>query len=253
MPKSNGNSAKYVYGVVRAKRRSQLKQSGINDAPVSVVASKGLGALTSDIPTDYLEAGREELLTHSRVLEKALKKRGVVLPMRFGVVMPDEKAVRDELLAAHRPELEAQLDEMDGKVEVNIKGIYEEEAILREVIAETPEVAELREDIRGKPEDATYYERIRLGELISEALSEKRAEDEREIVDRLLGYALQVDVGQPVHERMAVNASFLVERERLDEFDRAVDELGEKAAERIRLKYTGPLPPHSFVELAMEA
>jgi hypothetical protein len=50
---------------------------------------------------------------------------------------------------------------------------------------------------------------------------------------------------------MAVNASFLVERDGLSAFDRAVDALGEEQAGRIRLRYTGPLPPHSFVELTM--
>jgi hypothetical protein len=252
MAKSNG-SAKYVYGVTRSKRGSRPKQSGINEEPVRLVTLEGLAALTSDVPADFLEAGREELLTHSRVLERALEGGDAVLPMRFGVVMPDEDAVRDELLAPYRAELEAQLDEMQGKVEINIKAIYDEGIILREVLAENPEVADLRAAIQGKPEDATYYERIRLGELVAQSLTAKRAEDEREIVDRLLANALRVEVGEAVHERMAVNASFLVDREGLERFDRAVDELGEQQAGRIRVKYTGPLPPHSFVELAVEA
>src|SRR3954447_17754244 len=130
MAESNGSTAKYVYGVVRAGGDAGPKDTGINDEPVVLVAGQGgLAALTSDVPDGPLEAGREELLTHSRVLERALEK-GVVLPMRFGVVMPTEGSVREELLAAHREELEAQLDEMDGKAELNVKGIYEEEAIL---------------------------------------------------------------------------------------------------------------------------
>jgi hypothetical protein len=252
MAKSNGSAAKYIYGVVRAKHKAPSKQKGISDEPVRVVSLEGIGALTSDVPDGPLEAGRDELLTHSRVLEQALEA-GVVLPMRFGVVMPDEGAVRDELLAPYRKDLEAQLGEMDGKAEFNVKGIYEEQAILREALAENKEIAGLREAIQGKPEDATYYERIRLGELIAEALNVKRADDERAIVDRLLPHALSVEVGEPVHERMAVNASFLVALDGLDAFDRAVDELGEEQAGRIRFKYTGPLPPHSFVELTVEA
>ena len=251
MAKSDGEVAKYVYGVVRSSGGSRPKQKGIDDKPVSVVSDKGLGALTSDVSEGPLEAGREELLTHSRVLERALES-GVVLPMRFGVVMPGEKSVRDDLLAAHREELEAQLEEMEGKVELNIKGIYEEQAILREVLEQNSEIAELRELLQGKPEDATYYERIRLGELVAEALTAKRADDERLIVDWLLPHALSVEVGEPVHERMAVNASFLVERDKLDDFDQAIEKLGSDHAGRIRFKYTGPLPPHSFVELAVE-
>jgi hypothetical protein len=251
MAKSNGNAAKYVYGVVRARRSSRLKQSGINDQPVQVVALKGLGALASDVPDGPLEAGRDELLTHTRVLERALQK-GAVLPMRFGVVMPNEGAIRDDLLTAHREELESQLDAMDGKVELNVKGIYDEQTILREVLEESKEIAGLRDYIQGKPEDATYPERIRLGELVAEALTAKRAEDERLIVDSLLPHAMSVEVAQAVHERMAANASFLVERNRHDDFDRALDDLASKQGGRIRFKCTGPLPPHSFVELSVE-
>jgi hypothetical protein len=252
VPSSNGDTAKYVYGVVRARGAALRGVKGINDEPVVIVKSEGLGALTSDVPDELLEAGREELLTHSQVLEKAFE-RGEVLPMRFGVVMPDDEAVCEQLLTPHRAELEEQLAEMDGKVEINIKGIYEEDAILREVLVEDPEVIGLRQAIKDKPEDATYYERIRLGELVSEALGGKRGEDERAIVDRLLPCVVAVEVGEAVHERMAVNASCLVERDRLETFDQVVDALGEEQAGRIRLRYTGPLPPHSFVELGIEA
>jgi hypothetical protein len=245
-------TANYVYGVVRARSKSSAKLKGINGKPLRLVTSGGLGALTSEVPDGPLEAGREELLAHSRVLEHAIS-RGVVLPMRFGVVMATDSSVRQDLLEAHGEELERQLDEMDGKVEVNIKGLYEEQSVLREVLEQNPEVAELRGSLQGKPEDATYYERIRLGELVAELLSEKRMVDQQRVVDRLSQHALAVDEGEPMHERMAVNASFLVDRAQLAEFDRVVDELGSEEAQRIRFRYTGPLPAHSFVELSVEA
>lgn len=251
MAKAKKTAAKYVYGVIHSGD-APSKLVGIYDKPVSRVCSERLAALTSDVPDDFIEAGRDELLTHSRVLEQALEQ-GTVLPMRFGVVLPDEQAVREELLAPHSEELEAQLRDMDGKVEINLKALHDEETILREALAENPEAAELRQSIQGKPEDATYYERIRLGELISQALDDKREQTGPAIVDRLSPYAVAVQVGDPVHERMALNASFLVERKNLEHFDKAVDELGEEQGGRIRLRYTGPLPPHSFVELEMAA
>jgi len=250
--RAGGKTAKYVYGVVRARSKSSPKLKGINGKPLRVVASGGLGALTSEVPDGPLDAGREELLAHSRVLEQAIR-RGVVLTMRFGVVMPNETYVSQDLLEAQRKELEGQLDEIDGKVEVNLKGLYEEESVLREVMEQNPEVAALRDSLQGKPEDATYYERIRLGELVAEALIEKRAVDQQRVVDRLAEHAVAVDTGEPMHERMAVNASFLIDQDRIGDFDRAVDELGSEEAQRIRFRYTGPLPPHSFVELSVEA
>jgi len=225
---------------------------GIHGRPLRRISSRGIAALVSDVPDEPLEAGRDELLTHSRVLENAAE-RGVILPMRFGVVMPSSSSVREELLAAHRDELEAQLEEMSGKVEVNVKGIYEEQEILREMLEESPELTGLRDVIRGQPDDATYFERIRMGELVSEGLALKRASDEREIVDRLSPSALATELGQAVHERMAVNASFLVDRDRLADFDRALDKIAAEQGDRIRFRYTGPLPPYSFVELSVEA
>jgi len=62
-----------------------------------------------------------------------------------------------------------------------------------------------------------------------------------------------VEVGKQMHERMAVNASFLVEEARLREFDAELDRVAESHGGRLQFKETGPLPPHSFVELALEA
>jgi hypothetical protein len=250
MSATKTDTAKYVYGVVPGSGASPPPGPGIDDAPVAVIPHGGVAALASDVPGDFLEAGREELLRHSRVLEETME-RSVVLPMRFGVVLPDEKTVHQRLLDPYGEELEAQLEAMKGKVEITIKGIYDEAAILREVIAENRSIAKLKEAIQGKPEEATYYQRIELGELIAAALEEKRAAAAPQVIDRLAGLAVDVRVGAPVHERMAVNASFLVERSRLEEFDRVVDQIGAEQAGRIQLKYTGPLPPHSFVELGI--
>src|SRR3954451_248402 len=244
-------AGKYVYGVVRANGRAKPKGKGIAGKPLKVVAGNGLGALTSDVPGDELEAGREELLTHSRVLEEALGD-GVVLPMQFGVVMPDEDTVKAELLDAHREALEAQLEEMSGKVEMNVKAIYDEGAVLREMLEENPDIARMREKIQGRSEDATYYERINLGERIVGALGEKRDAYERAFLDMLAPRALEVEVSQPMHERMAVNASFLVPEDQLKEFDVELERIAKSQDGRLRFKATGPLPPHSFVELQLE-
>jgi len=239
---------KYVYGVVRARDDAGVRAEGVAGGPVNLVSENGLGALTSDVPGTELRSGRDELTTHARILEEALEG-GVVLPMRFGIVMEDEESVRRDLLTRHHDELAAQIEELDGKVELNVKGFYEEDVLMREVVESDPEIARLRESVHGQPEDATYYERIRLGEMVAEAVEARREQDSEGILARLSPLAIAVDRGDPVHERMAVNASFLVERARLDDFDDAVDDLGREQADRIRFKYTGPLPPHSFVDL----
>jgi len=238
---------RYVYGVVRGDGSTPAVK-GIAGAPLELVDAGEVAALTSVAPAEYLEAGREDLLTHSRVLEATLEQ-GTVLPMRFGVVVPDDETLRGRLLEGHREELLAQLAEMDGKVELTLKGVYDEAAILRELVAGDREIGYLRNAIAGKSEAATYYERIRLGELVAAAFAARQERDSAAVVEELRPCAVAVRVGEPIHERMAVNASFLVERSGQPKFDRAVDEIGKREAGRIRFRVTGPLPPHSFVEL----
>lgn len=242
--------ATYVYGVLDENSKPPATE-GIDGAPLHQVTSNGLTALVSDLSDQELVMGREEMTTHARVLEQAVE-HGTVLPMRFGVVMEGEDAVKEELLDAHHELLERQLHELAGKVELRVRAIYEEDALLREVVQEEPQVARLRQSLQGADEDATYYGRIELGELVAAAVERKREADAAAVLDALTPRALDVQVGDPSHERMVVSASFLVDRKTIEQFDQAVDSVGQAQEGRMRLKYVGPLPPHSFVSLESE-
>ncbi len=243
--------SKYIYGVVPA-RAEPPSARGIGGAAVGLIAGDGVAALASDAPDGELAMGREAITTHARVLEAA-HASGTVLPMRFGVVMDDETQVVDRLLGARREELLTQLQEFDGKAELKLRATYEEEPVLREVLAEDQEVARLRDSLRGAPEDATYYGRIQLGELVSQAIERKRDRDAELIMAELSPLALAAALAPPPHERIVLNASFLVDQSTLADFDAAVERVGERHAGRMRFKYTGPLPPHSFVNFASES
>jgi Gas vesicle synthesis protein GvpL/GvpF len=169
--------------------------------------------------------------------------------MRFGVIMDGSDDVRRQLLDRHGEDLRAQLVDLAGKVELNVRAVYEEDVVLREVVNDDPEIARLREVVHDRSEDATYYERIRLGELVAQAVERRREQDAQAIVDLLTPTTLAVDVGAPAHERVVINASFLVERKRLDAFDEVLEAVARDQFGRIRFKLTGPRAPHSFVEL----
>jgi hypothetical protein len=239
--------AEYVYGIVRADA-DPPGGDGIGGAPLGVINAGAAAAVVSGLPhRDELRLGRGEILTHARVLEAAFS-RGPVLPMRFGVVL-DAADVRDRLLEPHADELRALLDSFDGKVELRVRAVYGEERIMREIVHEDRNIARLRAALRGLPDDATYYGRIELGELVAEAVERKRQLDAAEVIDALAPVASAVEVGDPRHPRVVVNASFLVERARLAKFDEALEQVAASQFERMRFKCAGPLPPHSFVEL----
>jgi hypothetical protein len=245
-------SAKYVYGIVRAEESGRPKGKGIDGRPLRLVSTAGLGAVTSDVPEGELEAGRDELLAHSQVVQSVFEK-GAVLPMRFGVVMPGEESVRKDLLEAYRPDLENQLSYLAGKAEFNVKAMYDEATLLREIVTGDREISKLRDKLAGLDSDAAHFERIRLGELIAGAVDAAREVDQARILDTLAPLALDVDVGPPLHERMVMSAAFLVAEENEQAFDDELEAIAADEHPRIAFKLTGPLPPHSFVELTVEA
>jgi hypothetical protein len=238
----------YIYGIVEASARAP-RGRGIGRAPLRLLAGEDAAALVSEIRDEHVRLGRDEVLLHARVLERALE-RGPVLPMRFGVVMSGPEEVRTRLLDEHGPELREQLAELAGKVEMRIRAVYEEESLLRDVVREDADIASLRQAIHGRSDEATYYGRIRLGELVAAAVERRREHDAETIVGALRPVALAAEIGDFAHERVVVQASFLVERRRLAEFDEILEDVASGYGGRIRFKCMGPLPPHSFVQLA---
>jgi hypothetical protein len=241
----------YVYGV-RKPTSATISSTGIGGAKLRQIESDGVAVLVSDLPSPNVQFGREELTAHARVLEQALEQ-GTVLPMRFGVVLDSPEDVQARVLDAYRDELHRQLEQFEGKVELRLRAIYDEQQVMREIVTEDQEIARLRELVRREPEEATYFERIRLGELVAAAIERKREQDSDQVLRTLEPRAHAVVLGATTHERMVFSASFLVDRDQLAEFDKAVDEVGRQQADRMRLKYTGPLPPHSFAELTTAA
>jgi hypothetical protein len=248
-----GSEGRYVYGIVRPPDALSISSPGVGDgARVGVVSHGELGAIVSRFDGDVVQANRRNLTAHSDVLQEALATTTVV-PMRFGVVLPSEQAVVDELLRARHDELVRLLEDVEGRVELSVKAFYRGDVALREVVRDDPAIARLSQATRGLPEAATYYDRVRLGQLVAEAVRAKRVEDAAPILERLRPLADAVVADEELPERMVLKAAFLVARDRVPEFDRAVDEIARDVSERLQLKYLGPLAPHTFATFTLPA
>src|SRR5688572_25254465 len=166
----------YVYGIVPADVVTDEKARGVGDAPVVTVTQGEIAALAGDVPLDEPLGKPEDLIAHERLLDLAAAE-APVLPFRFGSVMSSKQAVADELLAPYHDEFVSSLTELDGRREYVLHGRYVEETILREVLSEHEEAAQLHEQIRGRGDEATQDERVALGELIFQAVAAKREAD----------------------------------------------------------------------------
>jgi hypothetical protein len=241
-----GGGTVYVYGVVSASDQGSVAATGVRESAVRTVARGELAALVSDLDVEALAAARE-VRAHWRVLEEAAKST-TVLPVRFGTVMESDRAVREDLLEPHEERLGGLLRDLAGRVQLSVKGDYDEDELLRDVVRSSPAIEERRARVRSLPGDAGYYERIALGEMVAAAVERRREEDSQLVLQRLEPLAVAARAEAPAGAEGAFDVAFLVERDGMATFSAAVAKLGDDIGDRIRLRYVGPLPPYSFVD-----
>ena len=242
------SEACYVYGIVPADVKANPGVKGVGDPPgeIDVVRHGEIAALVSDVRTDRPLGRPEDLMAHEQLLD-ATAPEAPVLPIRFGAVLTDRKAVVEELLAPHEEEFAAALRELEGRAQYVVKGRYVERRVLSEVLSEFPEAAELREQISGKPEEATHDLRIHLGEMINNAVAAKREQDTQAVLDAVGPFCVSTAVREPTHELDAVHVALLVETARQRDLEDALDDLAQQWEGRVNLRLLGPLAPYDFV------
>ncbi|MFE6098003.1 GvpL/GvpF family gas vesicle protein [Streptomyces massasporeus] len=235
----------YVYGITHTSHPSLPEEvGGVGDPPrpVRVLRQGELTAIVSDAPEE-LRPKRRDLLAHQRVLDTA-GKGGVVLPIRFASISPDDSAVTTAL-AEHPDHLLERLRVLDGKTEYNLKASHNEEAVLRLVVADNDEIRSLAQANREAGGGA-HEDQIRLGELVAGALQAREAADAELLHQKLKTAAEAVSAGPPSTGWLA-NISFPIDRSSAEQFLATVGQL-RRQHPHLELRVNGPLPPYSFVD-----
>lgn len=247
------NQNVWVYGVVPADASLDELERRDEIPEVWVVESNDIAAIVGAAPDKDAKATRDQALAHARVLEAAVVDAPVV-PFRFGMMVPGgDEQVSSELLEARHDELVQLLTRVKDWMQLTLKVYYDEDTVLREILENEPEVDQLREQMKQGDEIATRDVRVRLGELVSNAVQQRRERDTADILEQLKPVSIAgVDDGLE-KEYMVLNVPFLVERDRQQEFEDAVEKVAEERSERMRFRLIGPMPAYSFIEMESPA
>ena len=258
---SNGQDRqqKYLYCIVEtAEERSFDAEAigGRGDA-VHTAVYQDLAMVVSDSPDKKYDNSRVNMMAHETVIERVMGEGFTVLPVRFGTVTRDASKtpvedIQQKVLKTRAQEFHELLDEMDGKVELGLKGLWrDEKAIFEEIVGENGDIRKVRDSLLGRPATATHNERWRLGERVKTVMDRKREKEARRLLATARPVAHQVQDNKVIMDRMVLNAAFLVDRSREEEFDEMVRKLDADLAQRMTFKYSGPNPPFNFVEIVV--
>ena len=242
----DAQTACYVYCVVPAKTELDADITGMDGAPVDLLVDGELAAVVQPVDPGRTFGRRADLLSHSRVVD-AVVATTTAVPIRFGSVAESRDAVAEDLLRSRGGDFAELLEWLGGSRQLTLQVRYRQDVVLAEVVAADPEIARLREATRDRPEDEAVADRVRLGQLVADALEGLREQDSAAILDRLAPLAREHRVRDGGGLDHLLDLAVLVDDDRRDEFEAAAEELAAEYSSRATFRLLGPLAPYDFV------
>lgn len=249
----------YVYGVSRDLPDEAVERTvGVGGAPVQIIEHGGLKAVVSpvslgDFGEDALRHNLEDLgwleataRAHHAVVDTAAAVAAIA-PLGLATVYRSEDRLRTALRERNE-EFTRALDRVTGRTEWGVKAY----ADLKQATSGTPAQEESPQDAPAGRPGTSYLRRRRV-----EQHSEERARGEvlavaDDIDTELRAIAVTGRLHRPQDPQlsgergwMVLNAAYLVDDERAEDFRAAVVRLADLRSE-IRLQLTGPWAPYSF-------
>lgn len=225
------------------------------EAPVRVVTCDGLVAVVSDVNQAQIAALAETagpapdialidaVRAHDSVVDAAFRS-GPVVPLRFGTVVSDDRAVAT-VLRRYGAKLTAELERLSTAREWGV------------TVTEPTDRQEATGRSEPAPTSGAGYLRQRSTQRTAQA---RRRQERHETIRRARTWLAELTEAASDGPRrrddggeVLLNSSFLVTGAAEAEFLRRCDDLAESlSAEGFRLERSGPWPPYHFVSVELQ-
>jgi hypothetical protein len=242
-----GDSGVYVYGVVPATSAVPSTLRGMDGKPVESVVQADLAAVVTEVALPRPAGRRKDLLSHSEVLN-AVAERHDVVPLRFGTMLADRRAVVADVLERQHHRFTSTLERIAGAVQLNLRATYVEERVLADILKESPRIRSLRERTRGLPPGLPHPDMLELGRLVALRVEDLRREDGAQLMESLLPLVLDVRNHDRAGTEHVLDVAMLVERRSVEVLETHLERVARDVHERMGVALTGPLAAFDFVE-----
>lgn len=261
----------YLY-CIRAKNGHKFSVKGINRGRISIIPYKNLETIVSEV--SLKEFGSEEIQSkaqedlkwitekaqiHEQVIEQVMNKGGKtipVIPMKFGTIFKSKESLL-KTVKQHYSEFKKTLDNLSGKEEWGLKVyLIDKERFANEIKQEDEEIQKIKEEMISKPEGIKYFLEKEIAEKVSKKIAEKSDEYVKDISQIFSPFSMREPVINRIlpqeligkGKEMIFNTAYLVSKEKIEEFQKAVKRLHEYYYPKgLWLECTGPWPPYNFV------
>lgn len=244
----------YLYGLIQASDELEFGPIGLDydgePAPVHTLRVGDIGAVVSPhARCRRVLPRRKNLAPHNHVLGEVMKTTTIV-PMTFGHVADSEEVVCT-VLERHQAAIRAELDRVDGCVEMSVVMRWDVDSIFAYFVASDSELRSMRDEAFAPGRSPSHEEQFRLGQLFEKRHGHERARLRARLVESLEPVARQIVHGSPRTMERVAQLALLVDRDEVQTLCERVDQVAQDYGSSYAFEVAGPWPPFSFVELSL--
>jgi len=239
----------YLYAIAALGKDRTFDVAGIDGGAVYTVPNGRVAAVVSDCARQKLRPERAHLAAHKEVL-KRLMLESTVLPMAFGTIADDVKAVR-RLLSLNQEVFLQQLERVAGKVEMGLRVKWDVPNIFEFFIDIHPELRAARDRLLGNQREPRQEDRIELGQLFDRILNDDREAYSEKLEEALALCCAEIKRSPPRNVNEVANLNCLVGRNDQKPLEEAVFQAARLFDNNYAFDLNGPWAPHSFVEMEL--
>jgi hypothetical protein len=231
------------------KKFGEIEMEGEN-RELFTICYKDAAIVAAEVPLKIYHPNKANLMMHQNAVSTVMKTCDTVIPVSFGNVFNSKEDVV-VLLQNLYPQFEKLFPEIRGKIELGLKVIGKKEW-LESQVSENSKIEKMAKAVQGKSEAAGYYERIQLGGAAQKIVANLQQEIKQEVFNPLMELAEASKINDPIGEKMLLNSSFLLDRDKEAAFDKKVNEIHEKWKKKIEFNYSGPWPAYNFINIRLK-
>jgi gas vesicle protein GvpL/GvpF len=208
-------SGKYIYALAQSAGTRTYDIYGIDKQAVYAISQGSVSAVVSDCSRPKIRPERAHLIAHKEVL-KLLMLESTVLPMAFGTIADNLKAVR-RMLSRSEETLREKLKHVEGKVEMGLRVVWDVPNIFEYFVGNHPDLRAARDHVLGGTRVPRQAEKIELGALFERIMNEDREAHYATIEGVLAPVCAEINRSPSPKLNEVVKLSCLVKRERQKE------------------------------------
>jgi hypothetical protein len=239
----------YLYGIINSS--DQIKESiyGLEGSGVYNIPLCDIGAVVSEISQPIRGVTKGAVLEHEAVVEK-LMENFTILPVRFQTIIDG----RDNLLSmmqSYYKDFKDNLERLHNKLEFGIKVIWPADKVKENIIKALKKGGQRMPESDSSVSKRFIKEKFEKYEIDKEF--EAKADRFIKVMDIFFSkFAAEKKLGKLKTENLLLDAVYLVEKDRQNDFREAFEHI-KNAHTGLKYLFSGPWPPYNFVVLSKKS